>query len=169
MLGIFQVISDVVSFICDAANFLLVADVAIRFIPSADRLLLSQSDEAFVTKRQEMPRLPELAAAGDPVSQYKLGKAYADGIDVKRDLAQAFTWCLKAANQGYTNAQSTIGKMYFMGEGTSRDFEESYFWYSVAAMGGKPKEWPETVAKYLKPDQISAIGKRVAEWQPSKM
>jgi TPR repeat protein len=131
-----------------------------------DRIRLSESDEVFVTKAQDVADLSHFAATGDSVSQYKLGKAYADGIGVKRDVAQAFTWCLKAAQQGYVDAQSTIGRMYFMGEGTSRNFEESYFWYSVAAKAGKPKEWPQAVARYLNPAQIEAVEKRVAYWNP---
>jgi TPR repeat protein len=158
MLGIVDFISNVVGLLFVAS------DVTEAVIGREYNSGNSFSD----TEKNKFSERMKLAEAGDALSQFKIGKYYLNGDGVAQDDVQAFNWFQKAAEQGYTDAQSTLGRMYFMGEGTQRNNEESYFWYKLAVNGGKPEKWAHSIAKRLKPDQISAVDKRVAEWKPKK-
>jgi TPR repeat protein len=127
-----------------------------------------RSDAIVPEPTKEVLELKDFANLGDPASQYKIGKAYLEGSGVQQNDRDALNWFLKAAEQGHVDAQSQAGRMSFMGEGTSRNNEEAYFWYSLAAKGGNSQKWADSVARYLKPDQISTVEKRVAEWTPKK-
>ena len=53
--------------------------------------------------------LRPLAIKGDPRAQYNLGVIYDEGLGVQPDYSAAFSWYLKAANQGYASAQANLG------------------------------------------------------------
>lgn len=107
------------------------------------------------------------AQSGDVVSQYLVGESYLYGSGVQQNDAEALKWYLSAAEQGHVDAQSEVGRMFFMGEGIARNNEEAYFWYRLASNAGKPQKLSESVARYLKPDQIAAVEKRVTQWTPT--
>jgi len=52
----------------------------------------------------------ELAGQGDIEAQYNLGNLYSKGEGgIHQNYTKALEWYLKAANQGYANAQSSLG------------------------------------------------------------
>ena len=61
---------------------------------------------------------------------------YEAGNEVPKDLAQAVRWHRKAADQGYSAAQSSLGSMYAFGEGVPKDAVEAAQWYRRAAEQG---------------------------------
>jgi TPR repeat protein len=76
------------------------------------------------------------AASGDPVAQYRLGKALGEGVGIRRDDAQAVLWLRKAADQGNADAQNALGGAYYRGAGVPKDLAESARWWKKAAEQG---------------------------------
>ena len=72
----------------------------------------------------------------DAVSQFELGKKFADGKDVDQDNEQAVGWYLKAANQNHHEAQFKLGVMYGRGEGVTRDEGTAMRWLRREAESG---------------------------------
>ena len=77
------------------------------------------------------------AEAGDALSQYSLGRRYADGDGVPQDAAEAVTWYRLAAAQGLATAQLSLGLMYATGQGVPQDDAEVVAWYRLAAEQGR--------------------------------
>ncbi|MDR0234005.1 MAG: SEL1-like repeat protein [Zoogloeaceae bacterium] len=71
-----------------------------------------------------------------PQAQYALGEAYAKGLGVARDDAEAVQWYQKAAEQGHINAQYDLGWRYSQGQGVARNDAEAVKWYRRAAEQG---------------------------------
>ena len=49
------------------------------------------------------------ATHGHKRAQFYLGTCYDHGLGVRKDIAEAFNWFLKAANQGHMESQYNIG------------------------------------------------------------
>lgn len=61
---------------------------------------------------------------------------YQFGKGVPQDYPKAVEWYLKAANQGYAEAQYRLGFMYESGEGVPEDDSKSIEWFEKAAKQG---------------------------------
>ncbi|MNI62055.1 putative beta-lactamase HcpC precursor [compost metagenome] len=55
---------------------------------------------------------------------------------MEQDDQQAVAWYLKAAEQGYANAQFNLGWAYLNGHGVTEDRQQALAWYSKAAEQG---------------------------------
>jgi hypothetical protein len=55
---------------------------------------------------------------------------------VAQDYAQAASWYRKAADQGYTLAQSSLGSLYAAGKGVPQDYAKALMWLRKAADQG---------------------------------
>lgn len=80
--------------------------------------------------------LKQKAMQGDIVAQYYLGKAYASGKGIKKDLKQAAAWYRKAADNGNVDAQNNLGTAYWYGHGVLKDQEEAMSWWRLASNEG---------------------------------
>jgi TonB family protein len=78
----------------------------------------------------------QLAEAGDPVAQNRLGAWYEHGTYVKADLVQAAAWYRLAADSGNAIAQNNLGVLYYRGAGVERDMKQAVYWYAKAAEQG---------------------------------
>ena len=67
------------------------------------------------------------------------------------------------AEQGDVAAQDRIGWMYENGIGVKQSYTEAYFWLFLARRYRGGAE----AAKYLTPEQIAAVKKRLEEWKPT--
>ncbi|MBR4597869.1 MAG: sel1 repeat family protein [Opitutales bacterium] len=76
------------------------------------------------------------AEQGFIAAQYHLGYCYANGIGVKKDLAEALKWWRKSAEQGFPFSQLALGSIYFKGKGVEKDYAEALKWYRLAAEQG---------------------------------
>lgn len=74
------------------------------------------------------------AEAGQPVAQVSLATKYMYGQEVPRDEEQAFSWYLKAAEQGV--APGAVAYMYATGTGVTEDYHEAAKWYAKGAEQG---------------------------------
>lgn len=71
-------------------------------------------------------------AAGDAEALYQKGREYY----IRKEYAQAFPYCLRAAKQGYAAAQDILGAMYHDGRGVTQDYAEAVRWFRTAAEQG---------------------------------
>lgn len=84
-----------------------------------------------------LKELRPLAERGfPPSSPYYLGIMYEYARGVPKDLAVAFNWYLKAAEQGHAGAQSKVGSFYSLGYGVTQDSKEGTRWSRKAAEQG---------------------------------
>lgn len=83
---------------------------------------------------EEYLTLKTKSESGDLEAQTKLGqRLYNEGHE-----AEAAKWFLKAAEQGYAEAQYEIGTLYNIGQGVPEDEEKAYVWLKKAATQGLP-------------------------------
>jgi TPR repeat protein len=82
----------------------------------------------------------QLAEQGNSLAQAKLGAMYLLGKEGKeQDDKKAAEWMLKAANQGFLEAQVIVAAMYDRGMGMEMDVHKATAWYEkAAAQGHKP-------------------------------
>jgi Sel1 repeat len=64
---------------------------------------------------------------------------YADGHGIAHDDVAAVSWFLKAADQGYLDAEYPLGIMYADGQGVAHDDAAAASWFRRAADQGKAK------------------------------
>ncbi|MBE6356161.1 MAG: sel1 repeat family protein [Lentisphaerae bacterium] len=74
-----------------------------------------------------------VAEQGDAAAQYKLGKSYADGNGVIKDVDEAAKWFRKAAEQNYAPAQNSLGTCYSKGIGVPQSYDKAFEWFRKAA------------------------------------
>ena len=67
-----------------------------------------------------------------PERQYYEGKKYADGDNVKKDMAKAVYWYTRAAERDYYPAQIALAECYEKGEGTKKNYAQALVWYKKA-------------------------------------
>ncbi|WP_016605140.1 tetratricopeptide repeat protein, partial [Yersinia pestis] len=59
-----------------------------------------------------------------------------EGDGVKEDQTKYFSYLLKAAQLGLSDAQVEIGYLYLVGEGVEKNLPEAYQWHIKAAEQG---------------------------------
>ena len=74
-------------------------------------------------------------------------------------------WYLKAAEQGFENAQFVVGLAYYKGEDLPQNYEEAYFWQTLASFQ-EPKfaAFLDQTAQELTPDQVIKVEARCKKW-----
>lgn len=82
----------------------------------------------------------QMAEQGNALAQAKLGAMYLLGQEGhEKDEKKAAEWMLKAANQGFLEAQVIMAAMYDRGLGIEMDVHKATAWYEKAAtQGHKP-------------------------------
>jgi TPR repeat protein len=81
-----------------------------------------------------------LAESGDTEAQYKLANMYSNGEGTLRNRQNATKWYLKAAEQGYSDAQYGLGFMHIKGSHDFlKDYKEAAKWYQKSAKQGHPE------------------------------
>jgi uncharacterized protein len=87
----------------------------------------------------EPDAIRNMAEAGNPDAQTKLGVMYATGLGMKKDKQEAARWYRKAADQGNPAGQWNLAFMYVKGEGgLATDFVEARKLFEQAAEAGFP-------------------------------
>lgn len=90
-----------------------------------------------VNEEEARRLLLKSAYLGEPSAQSILGVLYQSGfIGFNKDLAESFNWSLKAAEQGYMQAQFRVAEAYCTGQGVPLDEIIACEWYKKAAEQG---------------------------------
>jgi TPR repeat protein len=112
----------------------------------------------------DFPEVRKLAEAGNAVSQYNLGVAYAHGKKVNKDEAEAAKWYRKAADQGHAEAQFWLGSAYASGNGVTKDQSEAVKWYRKAADQGNANAQFWLGLAYSNGDGLKKDEKEAINW-----
>lgn len=118
-------------------------------------------------KQQGLVARP-LAESGDAIAQWMVGQGLLMPPDA--DPTVAFTWILRAADQGHGLAQRDLGRLYEAGWGVKQDFQEAYFWYSLAPMhdSGRAAVRRNEIATGLTREQLDTAERRLQLWRSRK-
>jgi len=83
-----------------------------------------------------LPHVAELAERGEAEALFLMGTAYAEGLGVESDPAEAVVWYRRAADQENVLAQHNLGNVYFSGEGVAQNDSLAVAWWLKAANQG---------------------------------
>ena len=92
--------------------------------------------------------------------QYEIGSAYYD----KGNYQEAIKWYTKAAENGYTDAQSELGFMYLNGEGVDVNKTEAVKWLSLAGEKGDVLAQQALGDLYRNGDGVSKSESEAQRW-----
>ena len=74
----------------------------------------------------------EFAEDGSADAQKRVGRMYAQGEGVDKDLSKSFFWYKSAAEQGDADAQWKLGYFYNEGLGVAKDEIEAYAYWNLS-------------------------------------
>lgn len=83
-----------------------------------------------------LTRLQTAAEGGDAVAAWKLGKIYAEGVEVEQDWSQAVKWFRMSAQAGNSEGEYQFGLLFEKGNGVPQDWGQAVGWYLKAAERG---------------------------------
>lgn len=89
-----------------------------------------------VIEQERLARLEKMADRGHVYSQLELAVAYADGVGVGPDQAEAVRWNRAAAERGNPAGQYRLARAYTLGTGVDRDFSSAADWMRKSAEQG---------------------------------
>ena len=105
------------------------------------------------------------AKAGDAAAEYQVAGAYQQGDVVPRDFVQAAAWYLKAANQGYIQAEYKLGLLYQQKEsGIVKDDAQAAAWLRKAADQGDAPSQAALAVCYTKGLGLPQDNAQAAAW-----
>lgn len=78
------------------------------------------------------------AAQGNPEALFQLGQLYRRGLGVKKDIARAEQYYLRAARRGHVLAQGNLGTMLYFKK-PKPDPDGAIKWWTAAARNGDPR------------------------------
>ena len=113
-----------------------------------------------------------LAIEGNAEAQLQIGMMYAHGRGVPKDRCLSIAWIDKAARQSHLIAAMMMSGFYEMGTGIRENPEMAYRWAFLAHKLGHPRAKGELeflAETGLTPEQITAIEKDMATWDPAKL
>lgn len=121
------------------------------------------SDASVSSESSECDDLFVRADAGDRAAACELGRRYYNGSNgLVKDLALAFSYFMKSAEQDYPEAQCNVGWCYEVGDGVEEDLSKAYEWYLKSANNQCPMAqyslgWMYTNGVYVPRNQSKAI------------
>ncbi|PLX89929.1 MAG: sel1 repeat family protein [Desulfuromonas sp.] len=115
------------------------AGVMRRWLIILMTIMLFATSIAGAFKGIEIDGLQKQANQGDAGAQAQLGVLYATGIQVPRDMEQAFSWYQKAADQGHPLGLYNLAFLYIRGEGVAEDMVKGRNLLNKAAQQGMEK------------------------------
>ena len=84
--------------------------------------------------------------------------SYSIGALLPKDQAQSFSWYRKAAEHGYSPAQSQLGLLYELGLGVPKDPKQALVWYRKVVAHGN-----DSIASTMAKDNIARLEARGVE------
>ncbi len=112
-----------------------------RILSTLSFALLPVVCAATTVQAQSTPIAPSLVAqakAGDAQAQHDFGVALREGTGGRRDVAEAYTWFKRAADQGHACACYDLGMCYATGAGVRADPKLAVDWFRKAAAKDQP-------------------------------
>lgn len=100
------------------------------------------------------------------ISSYAQDNNFKKGVDAYNsgNNKNAFSFWLKAANQGNAIAQFNLGTLYENGEGVSQDYSKAFEWYQKAANQGNVDAQFNLGSMYYNGNGVGQNYKKALEW-----
>lgn len=105
-----------------------------------------------------------LAEQGHSSAQFSLGRMYAHGKGVPKDLTESTRWFRLAAEQGHSPAQFVLGYMFENGDGVPKDLAEAARWFRLAADQGNALAQYSLGVMYLTGEGVLKDSTEAAGW-----
>jgi hypothetical protein len=101
----------------------------------------------------------EAARSGHRGAMHNLAVAYANGIGIEKNLAEASRWFRSAAELGFADSQFNLAVLYERGLGVPMSLNEAYKWYLAASRQGdtEAQARAELLSKQLPEEQRIAV------------
>ena len=131
-------------------------------LSKAVRLWREYELEKYYEHSLEFTALIERAITGNAWDQYELSQLYNKGV--RANPTKAFEWCLKAAEQGYSEAQYKVGIAYAQGEGVTRDSKKAFEWYLKAAEQENIYAQYSVATAYARGEGVGKDLEKAAQW-----
>lgn len=119
-------------------------------------------------KYEEAKKLLEPEAEkNDPAAMFALGKMYASGTGVEKDLEKAADYFRRASELGHAEAQQSLGSALMLGDGIEQDMIEALKWFIVSARAGNQSAatYGGNVAKFMSRQMQLEARTKATEWQ----
>lgn len=97
------------------------------------------AEESELVQFARANQLRKASEQGNAEAQFELGKAYSEGLGVKKDVIEATKWFRNAAEQDHTEALLKLGVAYELGQGVPKDDAEAVRWFRKAAEKGEAR------------------------------
>jgi TPR repeat protein len=78
----------------------------------------------------------DLAGQNSRDAQFMMGVLHEGGYGVDKNLVEAATWYIKAADAGLSSAQFNLGVFYQFGQGVRKSTAQAFAWHSRAGRQG---------------------------------
>ncbi len=106
-----------------------------------------------------------LAEAGHALAQYQRGLMLEQGQGTPANLAEAYVWYRKAADQGIADAYFALGQIYYRGVVVPQDAVQAFAAFDVAAQLGHAVagDWRGLVSNTMNLEQLAQAQKLGAE------
>jgi TPR repeat protein len=105
------------------------------YCPDCGMILTGYSENPLnkIYDKITIPKTLTSVQFSNPEDWYKKGEIYRNGNGVNVNYAEAFTWYLKAAEQGHDKSQFYVAYFYHFGNGVAQNYHEALRWYLKAA------------------------------------
>ena len=106
----------------------------------------------------------QAAGKGSAKAQYVVATMYRFAqYGLKKDMAQAVQWYVKAADQGMPTAQFALGKLLMEGKGVMHDDAAALQWLSLAHVNGskRAEDYIKHLIKRMDPAEVQAVRERM--------
>ena len=97
-----------------------------------ENVILQAARPSKQTVKKEAVKKEDTAKQMSAEDWFQLGKK----ADNEKNYSEAVKWYLKAAEQGYADAQNNLGFCYDNGKGVEKDPKQAVYWYQKAAEQG---------------------------------
>jgi len=106
-----------------------------------------------------------LAESGHALAQYQMGLMLEQGQGTPANLAEAYKWYKKAADQGIADAYFALGQIYHRGVVVPKDAIQAFAAFDVAARLGHAVsgDWRGMVSNTLNEEQLAKAQKMASE------
>ena len=144
------------------AVLLIMATLREVSMHASEKVFQAEAAKELKEQRKAFEEFRAAAAGGDADAQREMGRCYASGGVVPKDMVEAVKWYRKAAEQGDPEAQKDLGYCYASGEGVAKDHGEAVKWYRKAAQQG------DREARNIADDLQKKIEAKPAEKKPGE-
>ena len=106
----------------------------------------------------------QLAAGQNKDAQFMLGVLHEGGYGVDKNLVEAASWYLKAAEAGLASAQYNLGIFYQYGQGVRKSAAEAFGWHSRAARQGHASAQNNLASLYFTGEGVAKDSVEAWKW-----